>query len=366
MFLDWSELVDLRALTDRFGARCITWEDFQTQTGVDVLQSSQWQEPVSPEAFAAVSAKLKVMYFKDRTLYGPRYTESLLDVWNRSVELDSFEGPLVNFAVLREDLDAAFPYRETTGNHAVHVGSMFGSSRVVISSPASLRLQHTLSTTLLPFANSRLMEVAESVVSVLGGKGTYVGAHIRLSEVLFEDRAADTVDETVQLIQMWARRQSGSTEEPGDLELERQIHWPHDRFGPLVSRTSYRSEVVQSQASSDPALLQLLQSCLAPVAAHALYDNPVVFIATDQGTPRSSSLLAPLLQAFPCTFFLSDFPELLRPLEESDSPFGKESGRLFIPLIDQAVTSFGGAFVDQEDDEWDKLCALAAVMYLCP
>ena len=68
--------------------------------------------------------------------------------------------------------------------------------------------------------------------------------------------------------------------------------------------------------------------------------NVPLFIATDSEDPHTDEHLRLFRRAFPCIFFLGEFPHELRPIVSIRNPIGGEgSGGLLEPFLDTMVVS---------------------------
>ncbi|KXS18194.1 hypothetical protein M427DRAFT_223723 [Gonapodya prolifera JEL478] len=355
-FVEWGDLINIEGLTERLGLKIVTWEEFASLEGIEILDTNIWRNStLSSQTIVTISDQLDSLSFSDEVLYGYRFTESSTDFWGKPVELAEYTGPLVNVRDLRAILDTLYP-PDSGKRHVIQFGSMFGSHRVEVSSANSLQIAHEISTYILPLSNSRMVNVVNKVVSLLGGTGTYLGVHIRQGDGIFEQEAETTMAETLTIMDSWKRRHFDFTTDDQQDNIGRQIHWPYDRLGPLSNRNATEAaNLLDFHSSSvDPHIFPLLVSCFSPLNVPPM---PVVFVATDMARPRGSALFVTLSKSFPCTFYLSDFGPALVPLENSLDTVGRTNSDHVVSLVDQAVVSMGGAFIGSRRSTFSALCA---------
>ncbi|KAG0364133.1 hypothetical protein BC939DRAFT_507139 [Gamsiella multidivaricata] len=102
--------------------------------------------------------------------------------------------------------------------------------------------------------------------------------------------------------------------------------------------------VLPKDAAEQETSLTFLERCKG-----APPQSPMTFMATDVHQPRQAPLLRDLLNRYPCTMFLSDFPEAVSTLERIRNPTdGVEMMHYMIPLIDATLAAKGREFQGTE------------------
>ncbi|KZP19681.1 hypothetical protein FIBSPDRAFT_862381, partial [Athelia psychrophila] len=180
----------------------------------------------------------------------------------------------------------------------------------------------------------------------LGGRGRYLGAHVRVGDAHFKANAAGNARV------VWWRlviEVLGVSEEVA-LELERHAN--------ANETSSSESEGLPPPVlSPDRAALRTPHAPLPPLpriftphlpcraALHTrralLRLNAPLFLATDARHPLQDPALRLFLRTFPCTFFLSDFSALTAPLGGGDG-WERQFG---LPFLDALVAARAWAVV---------------------
>ncbi|ORX93098.1 hypothetical protein K493DRAFT_316181 [Basidiobolus meristosporus CBS 931.73] len=183
----------------------------------------------------------------------------------------------------------------------LHIGSIFGNLRVTTLQHKS-EYKHILDS--LQFTNPGLKKVSQAIVDQLGGRGKYLGIHLRVGDGNFSYKVEENAHGILELLtQMLAMTGRG--------ELGGQLP---DRY---------------------PSLSQCLNQ--KPMI------SPIVYLATDARNPRERLDFASIFTRFPCTFVLNDFANALAETDEVNPWDGSSISKYLIPMVD-AVTAANGEF----------------------
>ncbi|EJT97568.1 hypothetical protein DACRYDRAFT_119244 [Dacryopinax primogenitus] len=101
------------------------------------------------------------------------------------------------------------------------LGSLFGSSRIKLSSAGAKRLRGEIKSQ-TTFSHPVLLRTADSIVRALGGRDSYIAAHLRLGDGAFEREARERAREL-----WWAVVRSLGVGEGLAREVERWAHAEH-------------------------------------------------------------------------------------------------------------------------------------------
>ncbi|EIN11751.1 hypothetical protein PUNSTDRAFT_83502, partial [Punctularia strigosozonata HHB-11173 SS5] len=186
-------------------------------------------------------------------------------------------------------------------------GSLFGSSRLWLRDSRHRDIRTRIRRA-MTFTNPLLNDISSSIASILTEDTRFLGAHVRVGDGEFKEKAQRNVRHVWQsLVQDIALLEQEVVK-----ELDELVWNFHDQSRQPLSghRWDERRDNVRCRRPShrDPRLQAL---------------NTPLFIATDVANPSSSPFIEPVLRTFPCTFFLSDFLTTSGIPETSDaaSPF---------------------------------------------
>ncbi|RUS26311.1 hypothetical protein BC938DRAFT_470941 [Jimgerdemannia flammicorona] len=234
-------------------------------------------------------------YFKDTFQYDAMIFDTNVDPDPASHDLEKYH------SLLRVPDLAARPEK------LIHLGSLFGSSRMVASTKERRTLRGWINSQFI-FSNRQLIDTVDHVVETLGGPRSYVSLHARVGDGAFE-RNRDKV-----LTQLWA-----------DFSK---------KFPPLPG---------------PPAAQVTPAQCLDPATRPLAVQNgslPFIFMATDDRNPRAAKYFSKFYEAYPCIFTLADvldYPS--SPLAELKNPVdGLKMGKFMIPFLDGMVASRASDF----------------------
>ncbi|GAA5859674.1 hypothetical protein JCM8547_006188 [Rhodosporidiobolus lusitaniae] len=241
------------------------------------------------------------------------------------------------------------------------VGSLFGSGRVVASREAEESADWIEAFgQAMAFKNDHLLRPARAIAARMGGKGKYLGAHLRVGDGEFQRHARMNSEASWRklvgekmgvrqevLEEMWesvkpfegevlrrgeegghrlkkVRRSAPVSSSSSLTPLDRRSPWslvdgdydPSSTPSPAPSSSLAKRGVVGSAwdwlssvgASSPSANLRNI-TCRAPLHSEPRFRafNTPLYLATDSRSPKTDRNLRPFFDAFPCTFVLSDF-----------------------------------------------------------
>ncbi|KAK9719983.1 hypothetical protein K7432_004431 [Basidiobolus ranarum] len=144
----------------------------------------------------------------------------------------------------------------------LYIHSLNGRGRVQASHPNnSMVFQEMLKSYV--WKNQAILDVANTIIDMLGGVGNYIGVEIPTLGLEFSDRTPENVREI------------------------------------LATLAEKTPECQNSTRSS-------IHKCL-PRTPEDICGSPIIYLSTDSINPRSHTDLTPLFQQYPCTFTLQDF-----------------------------------------------------------
>jgi hypothetical protein len=222
----------------------------------------------------------------------------------------------------------------------LHLGGIFGSTRMNIVEPKHLELKDRISETLHYRLDTPLGETVQSIVNHIGGKASFMSVHFRLGDAPFKKYATDNMH-------AFERNMSIATGTPVP------PYPPRNELGEFTSaplpppRPKYPVFVLPQANLSRVPWSNLCQN-VPPLIQTPMTDiqhRAVVYVATDHKDMRGeNSRLLEWFDYFPCTITLNDIPsELLAPLDGMhDMVDPSKSLRSFlIPLVDSMVAAHG-------------------------
>jgi hypothetical protein len=196
----------------------------------------------------------------------------------------------------------------------------------------------------MAFTNSYLVSVADSVANELGGG--YIGVHIRLGDGIFK------LNSEPNARQIWWNLVHGilKLDVNVTLEIERRVGFNEiDSPPPLLYNTT--SLAFPVDASSHPPSCRgrkYTSKSLQPL-------NTPLFISTDAPYPLQDPIVAGFVDAFPCTFFLSDFPHLTSSLDRlRNDDDGVMLKGFLLPFLDAMVVGKAWAAVGTEGSTFSR------------
>ncbi|KZS90741.1 hypothetical protein SISNIDRAFT_457354 [Sistotremastrum niveocremeum HHB9708] len=241
-----------------------------------------------------------------------------------------------------EDLDDL-----TSSRRLVHLGSVFGTTRLILRKPESRRARRIARESMV-LANPHLQSSAERIRKQLG-EG-YIGVHLRIGDGLFSAAAPENARN------IWWKVVCGIMElDPQEaLRMERLIPGAIDGSEPRLpdDLSDIITSTIPKPANSAkplhlPTLAILPNSsslhCRAPLHPPP-FDilNTPIFLSTDAPSPNTHPLIQRFLLSFPCVFFLSDFETPFHIVNGDD---GKDMNHYLMGFLDAMVASLGARVV---------------------
>ncbi|KAF8893929.1 hypothetical protein BD779DRAFT_1435329 [Infundibulicybe gibba] len=246
--------------------------------------------------------------------------------------------------------DIHIPRLATSSTRLIHIGTLFGSSRLRLKNPYNLAVRRKTRQA-MDFTNPVMIDVADSVARWMSGP--YLGAHIRLGDGKFATDGGHNARiiwwKLVHLICGFSVQES--------LGLERKFRIP-----PWGSALDLR-EPSGLDLHHEPAILispagpSVTLSCRGPrhTLSHLQILNMPLFISTDIEEPNNNSFLMGFIRTFPCTFFLSDFQTQISPLNRLQN--GRDMlilAKFIRPLIDAMVVARAWRVVGTEGSTFSR------------
>ncbi|KAI8145407.1 hypothetical protein BJV82DRAFT_603555 [Fennellomyces sp. T-0311] len=192
----------------------------------------------------------------------------------------------------------------------ISFGSLFGTGRVMYSTPESQELRDFLSK---QFVFSRkalpgLFHEADAIIRRIGGPGSYISIHARVGDSIFERFSGDVMGK------LW-----------NDLQ----------KYVPLVQQP--RTEGCLAPPPSPDAVHWDSMTTSRPL---------VVFMATDSRDPRNDPLFEKIFQTFPCIVTLNDMFQYEKSnLYDMVNPEdGIQYGKFLVPFLDGLIASHAQEF----------------------
>ena len=223
----------------------------------------------------------------------------------------------------------------------LHFGTLFGSSRLVLSNPQNLAVRTAIRRNMV-FSNSILTSVVHNIREAIGGH--YYGAHIRFSDGQFEKNSTSNIHEIWRKLISTCYGYSHSDV----LEMER-LFWSREKVTDNLNATYADSSV--THPPSQPSI------CRHPVhhQPHLTSLNTPLYISTDAENPREEPSLSVFLRTFPCALFISDFRTQLEPLGEiKNENDGLRLVRFVIPFLDAMIMGHASGIITTEGSTFGR------------
>ncbi|KAF9989522.1 hypothetical protein BGZ75_006069 [Mortierella antarctica] len=298
-----------------------------------------------------------VLFFDDANLYDYRFTEDPKSAESKRTRSKYLEEFTVDWLAQRPE-------------RLIHLGSIFGSGRVIIETLQSkawlqmIRDHLILRTDILQTTSQRIVDKIRGrhhdraneneplVQDPLDAAG-FVGVHIRMSDGHFSLSARDTIENIRQEL-MWQMgitdghqpRENNASDSrlPSSDEMGSRRPKRHERFS--IGTTA--AAISRARA---PPLQQFEQQHTFP---RPFAEEPgrrsngrftPIYLATDAHHPRSNPIFDRLFDTFECVFTLDDFAEDLEELRRFRNPEdGTLMTKFLIPMVDAMVVAKAGAF----------------------
>ena len=231
----------------------------------------------------------------------------------------------------------------------IQLGTLFGSSRLRLKNSTNISIRGRIRQS-MHYTNPTLVGVAQSISRSIGP--AYLGVHLRLGDGRFQAHGEDNT----RLI-WWriVREVLGYT-----VAEAQHLEWIFQASTAFSSRN--KSSVPPITADWNVTNSDLPYShmwnrsprglrCRAGrhTQSHLLRLNTPVFISTDIEEPAVHPLLRGFLRTFPCSFYLSDFPANIAPLEYlKNADDGIMLRDFLLPFVDAMVVAQASTFVGTE------------------
>ncbi|CAI2169324.1 5599_t:CDS:2 [Funneliformis geosporum] len=264
--------------------------------------------------------------------------------------------PIRKWNKLIDRIDHSFEWLES--NLVIHLGSLFGSYRVIPELPTNKEHLKFIKQHLVPH-NSFIQKAAERVVEQLGGEKNFIGLHIRVSDGFFMKTARQNIDLMYHTI---INNYTNLTPEEID-KLEGGTHYqdileddsvdlgdenPYNKMAKITKKDENQMAGTGSLNSKRAYIPELSNKINCKSSLHPLDQgvNTVIFIATDAASPRTNPLLFKFFNTFPCVFVLDDFGQDLIDIKyvrnaQDKTPLAK----YLIPMLDAMISAKGFQFM---------------------
>ncbi|GAA5875002.1 hypothetical protein JCM8547_002146 [Rhodosporidiobolus lusitaniae] len=362
--VDWSFLVDLSSAAELVPLRSRSnlssaWLDEELS-----LRPPKKRGGVSPDVYQ----------LQDDTMYQYRFYDTPEDdeplaKWGNRVDVDRFKAETYSFKL-------------------VHVGTLFGTSRIRATKEKTYDARSVFRKAMV-FRTDVVDEITEQVRDALGGEGKYYGLHLRVGDGVFQKEARGNMrgvweklcgekmkleervcEEVRKGVEEKLRRRSAVQEEGDGKVEEDEVEESPPSSASLVKRANSRPQregafhhaplppLSKIRTLSDSPLAPSL-TCRSPLhtAPKLLPFNTPLFIATDSKLPQHDPNLALFFSAFPCAFVLSDFAHLpaLKRMdrmrnEEDKAPL---AGFLY-PQLDAQIAAWGRGLVGTPQSTYSR------------
>jgi hypothetical protein len=236
----------------------------------------------------------------------------------------------------------------------IQIGTLFGSSRLRLKLPESLRIRRDIRKS-MTFSNPLLLDSADSIRDALGG--TYLGAHVRVGDGHFKaDGQTNARLVWWRLVHEVLRYGSDET-----LKLERSIRRPglldFELRPPSLSVDIAARRVPHPPPTPLPKIFTPHLPCRGAKHTSRRLNplNTPLFISTDAQDPLTDPSILAFLQTFPCTFFLSDFPTYTTSLDTLRNEHdGVHMRDFLIPILDAMVVGKAWEVVGTEGSTFSR------------
>ncbi|KAG8837469.1 hypothetical protein FRC18_009207 [Serendipita sp. 400] len=311
--LSWQDLISVPLVKESVGFSIIERWDFRSSWFEEVLGTSSED----------------IYWVKDSSPYEFRFHDG--DTTGKS------RGKYQSFVGISE-LD-----RTSRSHKLLHLGTLFGTSRLYLSSPGNRELRRNVRAT-MRYQNRFLERLADRIVNELGGSNTFFGVHLRVGDGLFLERAKENARLLWSVVLtrfygvhqhefVYAGRNASSTPTLSVFPSVLPIQTPFGRPIPCKSPKNTKEE--------ESRWLRSLQSSL--------------FIATDARNPRIHPVLELFRSSFPCVVFLSDFEDTLGDLRLLRNPLDDSPMEKFLlPFVDAMVVSRAAAVMGTPESTFSR------------
>ncbi|GAA6061111.1 hypothetical protein JCM10212_006142 [Sporobolomyces blumeae] len=361
-FWDWTK-VDWDFLVDLGEAEKLVKVERRWNLSLEWMEDSLGIE----QAKSGKGGKGDVYSLKDDTLYQYRFYDSKddpepLDKWTTRIDVEDFKA--------KTD-----PYK------LVHVGTMFGTSRLRTSTERAFDARSTFRRSMV-FRNAAVDEVTEEVRDLLGGEGRYYGLHLRVGDGIFQKDARKNMRGVWdKLCRDKMKIDPAICDELRDGGLQADLGRRDQRTGAPSTRDDPPSTMLTKRANSRPqregayhhaplpplprivtradSPLSSTLGCRRPLhtSPSLLPFNAPLYIATDSKMPLSDPSLSHFFSAFPCAFTLADFSNLasldrMNRLRNEDDK--TPLAQFLYPQLDAQIAAWGRGLVGTPQSTYSR------------
>lgn len=315
--------------------------------------------------------KRDVFHLKDDVMYQYRFYDSPDD-----------DEPLAKF---ENRLDVGKLAKDTKDYKLLHVGSMFGTSRMRVQQEDNFDARSIFRRSMI-FKNDLLDGITTTIRDRLGGSGNYYGLHLRVGDGIFQKDAAKNMAgvwtslcvNKMKMAEGLCASLAAAAEATSDRKLKpRQLVQSTptaSAASPLALTTETVSLIKRANSRPQrdgaynhaplPRLATIRTRADSPLAEsltcrgelHTDEDllpfNQPLFIATDSKIPTADRHLAIFFKMFPCTFVLGDFAstspvnsELVDQIAELNGLRNQEDkvplAQFLYPQLDAQIAAWG-------------------------
>ncbi|GAA5971455.1 hypothetical protein JCM11641_008358 [Rhodosporidiobolus odoratus] len=313
-------------------------------------------------------------HLKDDTMYQYRFYDSLDD-----------DEPLLKWG---NRLDMAAFKEETDPYKLLHVGTLFGTSRLRTTLEENFDARSAFRKSMV-FRTEIVDDITQQVRDLLGGEGRYYGLHLRVGDGVFQKEAKENMRGVWEKLCVDKMKLSQEVCDEVREKSERKSLRRRDEPSlllssaqpdPTPSASTHLAERGNSRPQREGAFhhaplppLPLIRTLAdSPLSASlpcraSLHTNPSLlpfnaplFIATDSPLPSSHPHLRAFFDAFPCTFVLSDFshlPALGRMNRMRNQEDKTPLAGFLYPQLDAQIAAWGRGFVGTPQSTYSRFAA---------
>ncbi|CAI2173984.1 14210_t:CDS:1 [Funneliformis geosporum] len=288
--LDWEELLNFEFIKKHI--RYVHRND----TNFDVKELYSYLNITNPET--------QVYTLAEETRYDFQFYD---DENTTQVSNDNFKF-LVNLCSLQKRKDKL-----------IHFGSVYHLLRFNLKNEDNIEFINSVRENMI-INHPVLLNVGEKISEQLGGKGAYIGVHLRLGDNGLDRKFGEKAEENVDQIIKELLNELPTT--------------PLDEDDVYLAKDLFPVEAITIDA----------KKCLRSIAAEQRH-VPIIYLASDK--PRKDQRLRKFFREFPCVFMLSsNFTKYLDALSKLKNPRdGALLFQYFVPFIDGIVAARGGKFI---------------------
>ncbi|KAF9159116.1 hypothetical protein BGX20_003087, partial [Mortierella sp. AD010] len=266
------------------------------------VMSLEWLE----EHLDIKDPSTEVYFFNDTSRYAYRIMDDSETDYGVMPEIDEEDMTRSMKYALRYESSLFLTDLQRRPEKVLHFGSLFAADRVEARSEKHQALQLYISRemnlwnqAIVDATNSAEKQMEEWSIQTKRAAPDFLGVHFRTEDGGFEKLAP----KNLRRIAAWL----------GEMEKQDLKY---------VNRTegSETTTVPESSPDQDPSTVTTEVQEVVPTFLERCMgsppESPMIFMATDVHKPRHAPLLHEFLDQYPCTMFLSDFPEAVEILDQ--------------------------------------------------